>query len=171
MRSTPEHDLLSTLNSELLYANLMLATVGGQLHFDKTTDIVVLLLPTVTSKTAVTMGHEIVYMSSIPAYSQDSTPDIAADEVIGVLIVSPNAELRSDMLSNLTSERWLLAEAASGAEALEKMEFEPASLLLLDPVLPDLRTDDFKEIVQAQYPSLTIVPINSHTGLPIVTAP
>ncbi len=56
MRSTPEHDLLSTLNSELLYANLMLATVGGQLHFDKTTDIVVLLLPTVTSKTAVTMG-------------------------------------------------------------------------------------------------------------------
>jgi transcriptional regulator with GAF, ATPase, and Fis domain len=42
---------------------------------------------------------------------------------------------------------------------------------LLDPGLPDLRPDDFKDLVQAQYPDLTIVPMNPHTRLPIVSAP
>ncbi len=110
-------------------------------------------------------------MSSILAYPHDSTPDSAGDGTVGLLIVSPNPELRSDLLSNLDSERWLIVEAASGAEALERMESGQVSLVLLDPGLPDLRTEEFKELVQSQYPDVTIVPVNPHSGLPIVSAP
>jgi transcriptional regulator with GAF, ATPase, and Fis domain/CheY-like chemotaxis protein len=109
-------------------------------------------------------------MSSLLAYSDDPNSDIVRDGVVGLLIVSPNAELRSDLTSSLTSDRWFVLEAASGAEALEKMDGQ-VSLLLLDPGLPDLRPDDFKDLVQAQYPDLTIVPMNPHTRLPIVSAP
>ncbi len=110
-------------------------------------------------------------MSSILAYSRVSHTDTVADAAVGVLIVSPNAELRSDLLSNLDSDRWFVTEAASGAEALERIESGLVSLLLLDPGLPDLRIDDFKELVQSQYPDLTIVLINPHTGLPVISAP
>jgi DNA-binding NtrC family response regulator len=90
---------------------------------------------------------------------------------VSLLIVSSNAQLRGDLLAHLSSDRWLAAEAASGAEALERMEFEPVSLVLLDPGLPDLRTDEFKDLVQSQYPDVTIVPIHPHTGIPVVSAP
>ena len=109
-------------------------------------------------------------MSSVLAYSGDPNSDIVRDGVVGLLIVSPNAELRSDLTSSLTSDRWFVLEAASGAEALEKMDGQ-VSLLLLDPGLPDLRPDDFRDLVQAQYPDLTVVPMNPHTRLPIVNAP
>jgi len=110
-------------------------------------------------------------MSSILAYPHDCAGDTGADDAIGVLIVSPNAELRSDLVTTLDSERWLIAESASGAEALERMESGRVSVVLLDPRLPDLRTDDFKELVQSQYPDVMVVPVNPHTGLPIVNAP
>jgi hypothetical protein len=43
----------------------------------------------------------------------------------------------------------------------------------LDPKLPDLRVDEFKEIVREQHPSVAVIPINPHTGkpLPVVPAP
>lgn len=110
-------------------------------------------------------------MSSALTFSHDSAPATGAYGAVGLLIVSPNAELRGDLLSNLDSDRWLIAEAASGAEALERMESGQVSLVLLDPGLPDLRTEDFKELVQLQHPEIAIVPINPHTGLPIVSAP
>jgi DNA-binding NtrC family response regulator len=110
-------------------------------------------------------------MSSFLAYPQDSSADTGADEAVGLLIVSPNSDLRGDLLANLNSDRWLIVEAASGAEALERMESGQVSLVLLDPGLPDLRTDDFKELVQSQHPDITVIPINPHTGLPIVSAP
>ena len=72
-------------------------------------------------------------MSSILAYPHDSTPDTGADGAISLLIVSPNPELRSDLLSNLDSDRWLIGEAASGAEALERMESGQVSVLLSIP--------------------------------------
>jgi len=110
-------------------------------------------------------------MSSFLAYPQDSTPNTATDASIGLLIVSPIAQLRSDLLVTLDSDRWLIVEAASGAEALERMESEQISLVLLDPELPDLKTDDFRQFVQSQYPNITVIPINRNTGLPTVSAP
>ncbi|MGA8069155.1 MAG: sigma-54 dependent transcriptional regulator [Terriglobales bacterium] len=110
-------------------------------------------------------------MSSILAYPHDTSRDRGVPETISLLIVSPNAKLRGDLLSNLDSNRWLITAAASGAEALETLESGQVSLVLLDPGLPDLRTDDFKDLVHSQYPDVTIVPINPHTGRPVVTAP
>ena len=61
-------------------------------------------------------------MSSILAYPHDTSRDRAVPETISLLIVSPNAKLRGDLLSNLDSNRWLITAAASGAEALETLE-------------------------------------------------
>src|SRR5262249_39083640 len=62
-------------------------------------------------------------------------------------------------------------EATSGAEALERLDTASVSLVLLDPALPDLRVEEFKEIIQLTYPHVEIVPMNPHTGQPIVAAP
>ncbi|HZP64548.1 MAG TPA: sigma-54 dependent transcriptional regulator [Terriglobales bacterium] len=89
----------------------------------------------------------------------------------GVLVVSCNQELRGLLLSRLDSDRWMLSQAGSGAEALDKIHRGEASLVLLDPALPDLRVEEFKVIVQAEYPEVTIIPLNPHTGQPIVGSP
>jgi len=86
-----------------------------------------------------------------------------------LLVVSSNPELRRGLLSSLQSDSWLLQEAASGAEALEKIEVSNVALVLLDPGLPDLKVDDFREMVQAQYPNITLIPINPHTGRAMTT--
>ncbi len=88
----------------------------------------------------------------------------------GVLVVSTNQELRKETLSRLLSRRWAVEEAASGAGALEKIDAGDISLVLLDPALPDLRVEEFREIVQAHYPAIEIVPINPHTGQPLAAA-
>jgi DNA-binding NtrC family response regulator len=111
-------------------------------------------------------------MSSIIAYPHDSMPDSGANRTTGILLVSPSAQLRSDLLLNLDSDpRWFIVEVASGAEALERIDSGDVSLVLLDPELPDLRADDFREFVQLQYPDVVIIPINRQTGLPTVSAP
>lgn len=109
---------------------------------------------------------------SSPASVQDiSTKLMLSPEVVGLLVVSTSQELRRDIVSRLQSPRWSVQEAMSGAEALEMLDSASASLVLLDPALPDLRLEDFKEIVQLTYPHVEIVPINPHTGQPIVAAP
>jgi len=106
------------------------------------------------------------------------TPPVAANaavlgagETLGLLVVSSNEELRRDLLARLQSDHWTLAEGASGAQALEKIDAGEVSLVLMDPNLPDLKVDEFKAIVQAQYPYVTVIPINPHTGQPIMATP
>jgi DNA-binding NtrC family response regulator len=89
----------------------------------------------------------------------------------GVLIVSSNHDLRRSLITRLESGQWNLLEAGSGAEALQITETEQVTLILLDPVLPDLRVDDFKGIIESDYPDVTIIPINPHTGQPMVVSP
>ena len=89
----------------------------------------------------------------------------------GVLVVTSNSELRRSLVTRLELGNWSLHEAGSGAEALQIMDTVPLTMVLLDPGLPDLKVDDFKGIVGAEYPEVTIVPINPHTGQPIVSAP
>ena len=90
---------------------------------------------------------------------------------VGLLVVSSNADLRHDLLTRLESDHWILTEASSGAEALEKIDAGEASLILLDPGLPDLKVDEFKAILQSQYPDISVIPINPHTGQPIIATP
>src|SRR6185295_4904108 len=109
--------------------------------------------------------------SVIPAPHIAAASGLFSPDVIGLLVVSTNSELRRDLVSRLQSRRWSIKEAYSGAAALETIESGHASLVLLDPALPDLRVDEFREILRAQYPHIEIVPINAHTGQPMVADP
>jgi DNA-binding NtrC family response regulator len=90
---------------------------------------------------------------------------------IGVLVVSSREELRLALAARLQSNRWDVHEAPSGASALEKINDGSVSLVLLDPDLPDLKVEEFRQILQANYPGVEIIPINSHTGQPMLAAP
>lgn len=94
-------------------------------------------------------------------------PIPVCDPVPGVLIVSPNRELRRELMSRVKSERWRLMEAVSGAHALGQLESEDFQLLLLDPSLPDLNSSEFQKLVRAQFPHLQILPLDRQTGLPL----
>jgi DNA-binding NtrC family response regulator len=89
------------------------------------------------------------------------------DPVSGVLIVSPNRELRRQLMSRVQSDRWRLTEAVSGAQALGQLEAEDFQLLLLDPSLPDLNANEFQKLVRSQFPHLQILPLDHQTGLPL----
>jgi len=89
------------------------------------------------------------------------------DPISGVLIVSPNRELRRELMSRVKSERWRLMEAVSGAHALGQLESEDVQLLLLDSSLPDLNASEFQTLVRSQFPHLQILPLDRHTGLPL----
>ncbi|MFP5277584.1 MAG: sigma 54-interacting transcriptional regulator [Acidobacteriota bacterium] len=82
----------------------------------------------------------------------------------GVLLVSPNSRLRSELRSKLQAPRWLLTEAGSGAEALEHLQENPRELLLMDPMLPDLEASEFSVMVREQFPGVQIISVNPHTG-------
>lgn len=83
---------------------------------------------------------------------------------IGVLLVSPNIRLRRELHEKLHQARWKLSEAASGAEALECLHESPSEILLLDPLLPDLESNEFCAMVGEQFPNVQILSVNSHTG-------
>ena len=87
------------------------------------------------------------------------------------MVVSPNRELRFDVAARLQSGRWAVTQATSGAEALECVESGAVSLVLLDAALPDLRVDEFKELLRSEYPQVEIIPIHPHTGQPIIGTP
>ena len=93
-------------------------------------------------------------------------PKLRAHEstTIGVLIVSPNSRLRLELREKLNQDRWNLTEAASGAEALECLHECPSEILLLDPLLPDLESNEFSAMVGEQFPNVQILSVNSHTG-------
>lgn len=82
----------------------------------------------------------------------------------GVLLVSPNSRLRIELRSKLQAPRWVLTEAGSGAEALEHLQENPAELLLMDPMLPDLEAGEFSVMVREQFPEVQIISVNPHTG-------
>jgi len=110
-------------------------------------------------------------MSTAVAMQRITPNTPVSPDVVGILIVSTSLELRRDIGSRLQSSRWLVSEAVSGAEALERIAPGDVSVVLLDPVLPDLRVDEFKEIVQLQHPNVEIVPVNPHTGQAIFATP
>jgi transcriptional regulator with GAF, ATPase, and Fis domain len=61
-----------------------------------------------------------------------------------------------------------LTEAEGGADALDKLGSYEADLLLLDPRLPDLDSNEFNALVRSQFPDVQIVTVNSHTGQPLL---
>lgn len=109
-------------------------------------------------------------MSSFIVAQTPSSPMPLAPVPIPVLLVSSNPDLRRDVAAKLQSKRWTIHEVASGASALEKIFAGVASLVLLDPALPDLKVEEFRQFLASDYPAVEIVAINSHTGRPIMAA-
>jgi len=109
-------------------------------------------------------------MSSAMVHQPVACGSMVGDR-IGVLIVSSNQGLRVDLASRLQSNRWEVQEVVSGAAALERIQNQAVPLVLLDPALPDLKVDEFREILSSDFPGVEIVPVNSHTGQPILAAP
>jgi DNA-binding NtrC family response regulator len=91
----------------------------------------------------------------------------ACETTAGVLIVSPNEDLRSQLSSRVKSSRWRLCEASSGAHALDQLESNDFELLLLDPILPDLNASEFQSLVRAQFPHIQVLVLDQQTGLPL----
>ena len=110
-------------------------------------------------------------MSSLMTPGPQTGCEETVSKAAGVLIVSSNHDLRRSLVTRLESGQWNLLEAGSGAEALQMTETEQVALILLDPVLPDLKVDDFKGIIESDYPDVTVIPINPHTGQPMVVSP
>jgi len=110
-------------------------------------------------------------VSSLPAPPHIPANDLNVVGSVGLLVVSPNLDLRRDLIGRLESDHWLVVESGSGAEALEKIDAGEASLVLLDPGLPDLEVDEFKAIVHEQYPGVMVIPINPRTGQPMIMTP
>jgi DNA-binding NtrC family response regulator len=109
---------------------------------------------------------EIMAVSEGKSMSAPPIPKFRLDEstTIRVLLVSPNSRLRVELRDKLNQARWRLTEAASGAEALECLHESPSEILLLDPLLPDLESNEFSAMVGDQFPNVQILSINSHTG-------
>jgi transcriptional regulator with GAF, ATPase, and Fis domain len=77
--------------------------------------------------------------------------------------------MRRELMSKLQSPHWMLEEAMSGADALEKLELMKSELLLLDPTLPDLQAAEFQGLVHSQFPGVQVLTVNPHTGLPFAS--
>ncbi len=83
---------------------------------------------------------------------------------VAVLLVSPSFEVRRTLCERLSAERWAVREAESGADALEKLLDAETEVVLLDTRLPDLRPEEFQELVRAQFPGLQLLTLNGPYG-------
>ena len=106
-------------------------------------------------------------MSSLTRIHPLETPVRVTGDV-PVIVVSPNPSLRRELIRRLGSSHWIVSEAESGADALEKLDISNGELLLLDPALPDLDPTEFHDLVTSRYPQMHVVTVNSHTGQPLL---
>ncbi len=83
---------------------------------------------------------------------------------IRVLLVSSSAMLRRTLRERLPEQRWVVREAESGSEALEKLMEAEIDVLLLDRRLPDLRPDEFSRLVASRFSGVQLLSLNAQTG-------
>lgn len=86
--------------------------------------------------------------------------------LIDVLVVSQNAGTREVLAERLGLPHWNVLQARSGAEALRMLREYTGreSILLLDPLLPDLEASEFQGMVHDRFPNTQILMLNSQTG-------
>ena len=83
---------------------------------------------------------------------------------VHILLVSPNPRLRVQLREKIGLPRWVMCEAGSGAEALERLAESRMEVLLLDPMLPDIVANEFSALVLQRFPSIEILGLNAQTG-------
>jgi DNA-binding NtrC family response regulator len=83
---------------------------------------------------------------------------------ISLLVASANASFKASVLRRLGESAWKIDLASGGADALGKLERFPSRVLLLDRKLPDLDPAEVLEMVEARYPGVDVILMNSQTG-------
>ena len=81
-----------------------------------------------------------------------------------VLVASPHAQLREQMLRRLAVPNASVSEAQGGADALLKLEKSDFGTLLLDPRIEDLDVGELMATLRGRYPNLDIVLMESDPG-------
>lgn len=93
----------------------------------------------------------------------NSGPDQPAN-LTRVLLVSSSATLRRSLRERLPEQRWIVREAESGSDALEKLMDAESDVLLLDGRLPDLRPEEFSRLVAARFSRVQLLSLNAQAG-------
>jgi DNA-binding NtrC family response regulator len=81
----------------------------------------------------------------------------------GVLVASADAGLREHLVSTLINQRWPVLSAYGGADALGKLESSECDVLLLDQQIPDLDCQELLGLIEAKYPGVEVLQIDSRT--------
>lgn len=87
-------------------------------------------------------------------------------DAVRLLIVSESTIVQQELAARLSSANWSRQFASSGAHALEKLLEDEFELLLLDPALPDITSDEFQSLVRIHSPRTKIVCLDPQTGMP-----
>ena len=74
-----------------------------------------------------------------------------------VIVASPNAGIRKQIVQSLLQSRISAAEALGGADALGKLESSECQLLFLDPKLPDLDAEELLQIIHQRFPGIDVL--------------
>src|SRR5579859_5880748 len=74
-----------------------------------------------------------------------------------VLVASPYAPLRAQMLETLDVPHNSVSEAKGGADLLLKLEQSDFATLLLDPRIEDLDLEELIAILRGRYPNLDVL--------------
>lgn len=84
--------------------------------------------------------------------------DAATSGVARILVVDDEADLRAMLDITLRAEGWVVGQAASGQEALERCRHESFDILVLDHNMPGLTGIEVAhELVRDGYPAALIV--------------
>src|SRR5690348_1425663 len=78
-----------------------------------------------------------------------------------VLVASPHAALREQMLRRLAVPNASVSEAQGGADAILKLEKSDFGTLLLDPRIEDLDVGELMATLRVRYPNLDVVLMES----------
>ncbi len=81
-----------------------------------------------------------------------------------VLVASPYAPVREQMLKKLAVPNASVSEARGGADALMKLEKSDFGTLLLDPRIEDLDVGELMATLHGRYPNLDVVLMESDAG-------
>src|SRR5579862_331333 len=90
-----------------------------------------------------------------------ATPVLAKELKGKVLVASPYAPLRQQMLKRLDVPHAAVSEAQGGADALLKLEKTDFGTLLLDPRIEDLDVGELMATLRGRYPDLDVVLMES----------